>query len=139
MQRYLDNGNYKPIVVGHEFCGIVEAMEQGVYNEQWRDLDEQLRVEVGDYVTAEMHLSCGHCALCRTGNEHICTHVRVKGVHLDGCFAQSLVVPYKNVIFLGKQGDTKRIPPRIGAMLDAFGNAVHTVWKQMCAANPWPY
>jgi threonine 3-dehydrogenase len=48
-------------------------------------------------------------------------------VHLDGCFAQSVVVPYKNVILLGKNGDQRQIPPRIGAMLDAFGNAVHTV------------
>src|SRR5580658_1547905 len=67
MQRYQDNGAYKPIVVGHEFCGIVEEIGEGARNEQWRNLDEQLRVEVGDYVTAEMHLSCGHCALCRTG------------------------------------------------------------------------
>jgi threonine 3-dehydrogenase len=127
MQRYLHNGDYKPIVVGHEFCGIVESVGAG--EEFWRGADESLVIKPGDYVTAEMHLSCGHCNLCRTGNEHICTRVRVKGVHLDGCFAQSVVVPYKNVILLGKQGDTSTIPPRIGAMLDAFGNAVHTVME----------
>jgi threonine 3-dehydrogenase len=48
-------------------------------------------------------------------------------VHLDGCFARAVTVPYKNVILLGKNGDTSVIPPRIGALLDAFGNAVHTV------------
>lgn len=127
MQRYLNNaGSYAPIVVGHEFCGIVEELGPGV-EAFHKDVPEHLLIEPGDYVTAEMHLSCGHCHLCRTGREHICTAVRVKGVHMDGCFARSVVVPYKNVILLGKNGDTAGIPPRLGALLDAFGNAVHTV------------
>jgi threonine 3-dehydrogenase len=127
MQRYLKSAaDYRPIVVGHEFCGIVEELGPGV-RDMNLDVPEHLLIKKGDYVTAEMHLSCGHCSLCRTGNEHICTSVKVKGVHLDGCFAQSVVVPYKNVILLGKNGDTSQISPRIGAMLDAFGNAVHTV------------
>jgi threonine 3-dehydrogenase len=126
MRRYLPNGGYRPIIVGHEFCGIVEEVGPGVGAEDI-DVSPDLRIEPGDYVTAEMHLACGHCTLCRTGNEHICVNFRVKGVHLDGCFAQQVVVPYKNVILLGKRGDTSRIPLRIGAMLDAFGNAVHTV------------
>lgn len=127
MQRYLPSPDaYQPIVVGHEFCGIVE--EVGPSCESFEAADH-LRIEKGDYVTAEMHLSCGHCYLCRTGNEHICTSFKVKGVHLDGCFAQAVTVPYKNVVLLGKGGDTSQISPRIGAMLDAFGNAVHTVME----------
>jgi threonine 3-dehydrogenase len=126
MGRYLGSEPYRPIVVGHEFCGIVEEVGPSVAAEHV-DWDKDLTIEPGDYVTAEMHLSCGHCSLCRTGNEHICINVRVKGVHLDGCFAEQVVVPYKNVILLGKGGDTTNIPIRVGAMLDAFGNAVHTV------------
>lgn len=126
MKRYIGSAKYSPIVVGHEFCGIVEAVGAGAQASSLAAPDH-LRVEVGDYVTAEMHLACGHCLLCRTGSEHICTSVKVKGVHLDGCFARAVTVPYKNVILLGKDGDTSVIPPRIGALLDAFGNAVHTV------------
>lgn len=127
MQRYLPSADaYQPIVVGHEFCGIVEEIGPGNYDLAGM-VPDHLLIEKGDYVTAEMHLSCGHCYLCRTGNEHICTAVKVKGVHLDGCFADAVVVPYKNVILLGKGGDTSEIPPRIGALLDAFGNSVHTV------------
>lgn len=126
MQRYSLGGAYRPIIVGHEFCGIVEEVGAGIEPAHFA-VDRKLVVEPGDYVTAEMHLSCGHCVLCRTGNEHICMNVHVKGLHLDGCFAQHVVVPYKNVIMLGKGGDTSEIPERIGAMLDAFGNAVHTV------------
>lgn len=130
MQRYVQKGEaYEPIIVGHEFCGIVDELGLGVGADRFPDVPDQLRIEVGDYVTAEMHLACGHCTLCRTGNEHICTRVKVKGVHLDGCFAQYVCIPYKNVILLGKNGDQSKIPPRTGAMLDAFGNAVHTVYE----------
>lgn len=126
MRRYLSSSTYQPIVVGHEFCGIVEEVGEAAAAASL-SAPQHMRIEKGDYVTAEMHLSCGHCLLCRSGNEHICTSVKVKGVHLDGCFAESVTLPYKNVIMLGKGGDTSVIPPRIGALLDAFGNAVHTV------------
>jgi len=129
MQRYLVDDKFVPIIIGHEFCGIVEEVDSDFAGEQRQSVDSHLLIEPGDYVTAEMHLSCGHCSLCRTGNEHICTNVRVKGVHLDGCFTEHVTVPYKNVILLGKGGDTSKIPVRIGSMLDAFGNAVHTVME----------
>lgn len=128
MMRYVsEKEEYKPIIVGHEFCGIIDELGSGITNERFSDLPEELRVSAGDYVTCEMHLACGHCYQCRTGSEHICTRVKVKGVHMDGCFAEYVTVPYKNVILLGKDGDTSKIPPKIASMLDAFGNAVHTV------------
>lgn len=129
MKRYIGDGAYQPIITGHEFCGVVDALGEGVGADRFPGVPDNLLIQKGDYVTAEMHLSCGHCTLCRTGNEHICTRVRVKGVHLDGCFAQYVCVPYKNVILLGKNGDQSLVPPRIGAVLDAFGNAVHTVYE----------
>ncbi len=128
MLRYTTNKNeYKPIVIGHEFCGIVEEIGAGVNKENFASLVPQ--IEIGDYVTAEMHLNCGSCNLCASGQAHICTHVLVKGVHLDGCFADKVVVPHQNIIMLGKGGQTKLVPPKIGSMLDAFGNAVHCVSK----------
>ncbi len=109
---------YQPITVGHEFCG--EVVEVGV------DVPTGL-VKVGDYVTSEMHINCGHCQQCRTGKKHICRNTRVKGVHLDGAFADYVVVPSENVINLERFGGRRVIPPRLGAFLDALGNAVHTV------------
>lgn len=131
MQRYLPSESaYQPLIIGHEFCGVIEQLGEGIASDsKFNEIPDHLRLAPGDYVTAEMHLSCGACYLCRTGNEHICTQVKVKGVHLDGCFARSVTVPYKNVLLLGKGADTSQIPPRIGAMLDAFGNAVHTVME----------
>lgn len=111
---------YRPIIVGHEFCGDVVEVGGGVAPELAR---------VGDYVTSEMHISCGHCQQCRTGRRHICKNIRVKGVHLDGAFADYVVVPADNVINLERFGGRSIIPPRFGAFLDALGNAVHTVME----------
>jgi threonine 3-dehydrogenase len=111
---------YRPIIIGHEFCGqVVEIGE---------DVDPGL-VKIGHYVTSEMHISCGHCQQCRTGQRHICKNIRVKGLHLDGAFAEYVVVPCENLIDLESFGGREVIPPRFGAFLDALGNAVHTVME----------
>jgi threonine 3-dehydrogenase len=115
-----DVASYRPITIGHEFCG--EVVEVG------EDVDSYL-VRVGDYVTSEMHISCGHCQQCRTGQRHICKNIRVKGVHMDGAFADYVVVPCENVINLEQFGGREVIPPRFGAFLDALGNGVHTVME----------
>jgi threonine 3-dehydrogenase len=115
-----DTDKYQPIIIGHEFCGEVEEVGE--------DVDSGL-VSVGDYVTSEMHIACGHCQQCRTGQRHICKNIRVKGVHMDGAFADYVVVPCENVINLGRFGGRAVIPPRFGAFLDALGNAVHTVME----------
>ncbi|PYP90177.1 MAG: L-threonine 3-dehydrogenase [Blastocatellia bacterium AA13] len=123
-EMLLHNGGavdrYRPIIVGHEFCG--EVVEVG------EDVDSEL-VALGDYVTSEMHISCGHCQQCRTGQRHICKNIRVKGLHLDGAFAEYVVTPAENVVNLERFGGREAIPPRLGAFLDALGNAVHTVME----------
>ncbi len=113
-----DVSRYQAIIIGHEFCG--EVAEVG------EDVDQGL-CRPGDYVTAEMHISCGYCQQCRTGQRHICRNIRVKGVHMDGAFAEYVVLPSDNVINLERFGGRNVIPPRIGAFLDALGNSVHTV------------
>jgi threonine 3-dehydrogenase len=121
-----DVSRYRPIIVGHEFCGeVVEAGE---------DVSPDLASE-GDYVTSEMHISCGHCQQCRTGQRHICKNIRVKGVHMDGAFAEYVVVPCENVVNLEHFGGRNVIPPAFGAFLDALGNAVHTVMEANVAGK----
>ena len=102
-----------PRIYGHEFCGEIAAFGPGAERPSLRE---------GLYVSAEMHVTCGHCRPCRTGQRHICENTRILGVHGDGCFAQYVVVPAYNVIPL----DRHVVPPRVGAFLDALGNAVHT-------------
>ncbi|HMG35562.1 MAG TPA: alcohol dehydrogenase catalytic domain-containing protein [Blastocatellia bacterium] len=115
-----DIQRYSPIIVGHEFCGEVAEIGEDVHPGV---------AKIGDYATAEMHIYCGHCQQCATGKRHICKNIRVKGVHLDGAFAEYVVVPAGNLVNLERFGGREVIPPRFGAFLDALGNAVHTVME----------
>jgi len=101
-----------PRTYGHEFCGFVETSGEGVAGD----------LLPGDYVSAEMHVVCGVCSPCRTGNGHICTRTKILGLHGDGAFAEYVVVPASNVIKL----DSRYVPLEVGAFLDALGNAVHS-------------
>ena len=103
-----------PRIYGHEFCGEVEELGPDAGR---GDLSP------GDYVSAEMHVICGACRQCRAGQGHICKNTRILGFHDDGSFAEFLVVPARNVIRL----DPSIVPLKVGAFLDALGNAVHTV------------
>jgi threonine 3-dehydrogenase len=104
-----------PRIYGHEFCGFVEAIGEGA------ERAFEGRLEVGDYVSAEMHIICGECAQCRSGNGHICKRTKIYGLHADGAFAELVRVPSENVVKLPRY-----VPLRVGAFLDALGNAVHT-------------
>ncbi len=101
-----------PVIIGHEFCGYVDALGSAVVG--W---------EEGDYVSAEMHLVCGQCRACQRGDHHVCVNTRIAGLQAPGCFAEYVVVPARNLVRL----DPKIVPTHIGAFLDALGNAVHTV------------
>ena len=102
-----------PRIYGHEFCGEIVAFGPG---------GKRPHLSEGQYVSAEMHVTCGHCRPCRTGQRHICENTRILGVHGDGCFAEYVVVPAFNVVPLEREV----VPFRVGAFLDALGNAVHT-------------
>jgi threonine 3-dehydrogenase len=104
-----------PRVYGHEFCGFVESLGEGAARAH------EGALAPGDYVSAEMHVICGECPQCRSGNGHICTRTKIYGLHEDGAFAEFVKVPAENVIKL-----PRFVPPRVGAFLDALGNAVHT-------------
>ena len=79
-------------------------------------------IAVGDRVSAEGHLSCGICLLCRTGEAHICEDVRIIGVDTDGAFASYIAMPSNNVWRLDPA-----ISDEFAAVFDPLGNAVHTV------------
>jgi threonine 3-dehydrogenase len=100
-----------PLTLGHEFCGIVERVG-----------DEVAAVRAGDFVSAEMHVNCGHCHQCRLGQAHICQNLRIIGIDQDGAFAEFVKIPASNIWKLDPA-----IPEHYGAILDPLGNAVHTV------------
>ena len=100
-----------PLVFGHEFCGHVERVG-----------DEVSGLKQGEFVSAEMHVACGLCFQCRTGQSHICQNVRIIGIDADGCFAEFVKIPATNVWKIDPA-----IPVEYAAILDPLGNAVHTV------------
>jgi threonine 3-dehydrogenase len=99
-----------PFVVGHEFAGDVEEVGRLVTD-----------VQVGDRVTAEGHIVCGRCLLCRTGNSHVCPNTRIIGVDRDGCFAEYIAMKGINVWHLDD-----RVSYDVGGIHDPMGNAFHT-------------
>ena len=84
--RWAQNRIHPPLIPGHEFCGEVAAFG-----------DEVTSVKEGDFVSAEMHVACGKCLQCRTGEAHICQNVKIIGVDTDGAFAEYVVIPESNI------------------------------------------
>jgi threonine 3-dehydrogenase len=101
-----------PMTFGHEVAGTVVATGPEVHH-----------VQPGAFVSAEGHVFCGFCRLCRTGRAHICENLRILGVDFDGGFADYVVIPERNAWEVDP-----RIPPEVASIHDPFGNAVHTVF-----------
>jgi threonine 3-dehydrogenase len=99
-----------PMTIGHEYVGIVVDKGRGVKN-----------IEIGDRVTGEGHIACGHCRNCRRGKLHVCENTIGIGVNRDGAFAEFLSLPAENVVHLDA-----RIPDEMASIMDPFGNATHT-------------
>ena len=74
----------EPRVLGHEFCGLVDAVGASV-----------TALRPGDFVTAMPLLACDECAACRAGDP--CVDPRMLGVDRDGAFAEKVVVPARAV------------------------------------------
>ena len=117
--RWAQNRIHPPLIPGHEFCGEVVAYG-----------DEVTSVKEGDFVSAEMHVACGKCLQCRTGEAHICQHVKIIGVDANGAFAEYVVIPETNIWKLDPG-----IPQEYASILDPLGNAVHTVLAGEIAAK----
>jgi threonine 3-dehydrogenase len=117
--RWAQNRIHPPLIPGHEFCGEVVAFG-----------DEVTSVKEGDFVSAEMHVACGKCVQCRTGEAHICQNVKIIGVDADGAFAEYVVIPESNIWKLDPG-----IPVEYASILDPLGNAVHTVLAGEIAAK----
>lgn len=98
-----------PTVLGHEMCGVVEAVGEGVS-----------RVAPGMRVSVESHVPCGHCYTCHRGWAHVCPNTRYPGVDFDGGFAARTILP-ETILWPVPES----IPTPVAAMMEPFGIAVH--------------
>ncbi len=114
--HYLDHGvataKPPPIVLGHEVSGYVDLAGP-----------ETDGVEPGAAVLVPAVLPCGGCLECRTGRENICARMRMLGNHMDGGFAEYVVVPAKDLVPLPPE-----IDPVAGCVIaDALTTPYHAV------------
>jgi threonine 3-dehydrogenase len=99
-----------PMHVGHEFCGVVEAVGSGVTD-----------VVPGERVSGEGHIVCGRCRNCLAGRRHLCPNTLGVGVNRPGAFAEYLSIPSQNVYKVDPS-----ISEEVISTFDPLGNAVHT-------------
>jgi len=99
-----------PMTIGHEFVGLVEQFGQNVHD-----------YKVGDLVSGEGHLICGHCRNCLAGRRHLCAHTSGVGINRPGAYGQYLSIPVTNV-----WPADDRIPLEVISCFDPLGNATHT-------------
>ena len=99
-----------PMVVGHEYVGRIEQIG-----------DEVEGYQIGDRVSGEGHIVCGHCRNCKAGKRHLCPNTKGVGVNRPGSFAEYLSLPATN-LFKVPDG----ISDDLASIFDPYGNATHT-------------
>jgi threonine 3-dehydrogenase len=99
-----------PMAIGHEYAGEIVALGSEVRG-----------FAIGDRVSGEGHITCGHCRNCRAGRRHLCRNTVGVGVDRPGCFAEYMALPAVNLFKL-----SPAISDDIASFLDALGNATHT-------------
>lgn len=100
-----------PVVLGHEFAGIVEKIGAGVDN-----------VSVGDHVTLDPNMYCGKCRPCKMGKKSNCENLYALGVNTNGGFAQYCISPAEQCYKINKD-----ISFDVAAMAEPLACAIHGI------------
>ncbi len=100
-----------PLVMGHEFCGVVE--------ESGRDVRS---LKPGDHVVSHSLVSCGKCARCQRGHIHLCELRQIFGMQSAGAFAEFVVAPERCLISW-----PVAVPPEAACLTEPLSNGVHVV------------
>jgi threonine 3-dehydrogenase len=99
-----------PLIIGHEFAGIIEKTGSNVID-----------YKPGDSVSAEGHIVCGKCRNCLAGRKHLCKNTKGLGIDRPGAFAQYVSIPCSNI-----WRNEGKISEETVSCFDPLGNAVHT-------------
>lgn len=101
----------RPSTAGHEFCGRITALGEGVDG-----------LAVGDVVVADSRFWCGECPACRSGLSNVCEALGFVGEVCDGGFADQVQLPARLVL-----RHDPSLPPRVAAMAEPLAVALHAV------------
>lgn len=102
---------YPPVVLGHEFSGIVEAVGSAVVD-----------LKPGDHVTIDPNMYCGKCVPCRMGKKQNCEHLYAIGVNRNGGFAEYTVCPEAQCLKVSPEIDLD-----VAAMAEPLACAIHGI------------
>lgn len=100
-----------PLVMGHEYCGEIADVGEGVTD--WK---------VGDRVVGNSVVPCGGCVRCERGDTHLCAKRQVFGMHRAGAFAEYVNVPAR-ILLPWPDG----VPADMACLAEPLGNGVHVV------------
>ena len=100
-----------PVVLGHEYSGVVYEVGEGVKG-----------LQVGDHVTIDPNIYCGECEYCRNGKKQMCPSMQAVGVTMDGGFAEYSIVPAAQALKLDPS-----VPLEYGAMSEPLACCIHGI------------
>ena len=100
-----------PLIMGHEFCGEIQEVGEGVSG-----------YRSGDRVVVNSVISCGRCEVCRDGQTHLCPEREVFGMKRPGGFAELCAVPVSTLLPL-----PEKVSPLQGALVEPLANGVHAL------------
>lgn len=100
-----------PVVLGHEYAGIVEEVGADVKG-----------LAPGDHVAVDPNIYCGACTPCRDGKKQFCEHLQALGVTRDGGFAQYSAAPAAQCFKLAPE-----LPFEAGAMAEPLACCLHGI------------
>ena len=108
-----------PSIIGHEFCGDIVEAGEGVDPSR-----------IGQLISAETHIACHKCALCMDGKAHLCVNTLGLGVHINGCFAEYVVLPSENAMVCSPD-----VSEQNNAILEPLGTVVQAATKVAAAGK----
>ncbi|AXF85321.1 D-arabitol-phosphate dehydrogenase [Ephemeroptericola cinctiostellae] len=100
-----------PVVQGHEFCGYIDQLGEGVSH-----------LAIGELVTAMPQIVCGHCHACLSEQFHICENLKVRGFQADGCGQEFFVTDAERIVPLPAHFTLDQ-----GAFMEPVAVAAHAV------------
>ncbi|MDH4138787.1 MAG: scyllo-inosose 3-dehydrogenase [Anaerolineae bacterium] len=120
-----------PTATGHEFSGQVVEVGSEVQD-----------LEVGDMVTAEEMIWCGHCVPCRNGFPNHCTNLEEIGFTIPGAFAEYIAIGakycWKLNALMDRYGDEDKVY-EAGALVEPSSVAYNTVFERAGGFRPGAY
>lgn len=100
-----------PITMGHEFSGQVIAIGEHIKE-----------FKVGDYVVGDSRVYCDNCEYCLRKEYNNCENLGFLGEVCEGAFADSIIVPGKNLLKISKD-----VPSQIAALAEPLAVALHAI------------